>query len=495
MADAPVPSHPRDTVLISHAMPEDSDFGLWLAVQLAQQGYRVWSEAAQLIGGERFWNDIQDAFRTSVIKLVYVVSRASVRKDGVQNELDYARTIARRLNMPPEKFIQAVLLDDLEEDELPIQLAGRNALFFSGSWSDGLSKLLKVLERDGIPAPLDTSQLGSWVRDRFSDGRRPVEREAKLTTNGCPIAAFPETIWFYEFDAPFDSGKPQEFRSFVGWPGFMHNRLLGTFADLAEVLRSAPLSTTPKVRASVRTLDYLADGCADPVVDRRSARNHVTGMLREAWDRFCEARALGRMVLSSRATGWFHPAVEGHERSYRFIDVDGRSRRKALNGVKTRKDADGARHVTMHWHFAPAARFSVGRENLMTLVPHVAFTTDGRHLLGEAAAAHKIRRSYCKSWFNEQWRTLHLAYVRSLAGEAPDISVPVAPNQAVSVSACPETLVSPAWFDTPPVRHRNLPDAETADAPADEGAGEEVPDEDVEQEASDTGGDWDEVDG
>jgi hypothetical protein len=32
----------RDTLLLSHANPEDNEFTLWLALQLANEGYRVW---------------------------------------------------------------------------------------------------------------------------------------------------------------------------------------------------------------------------------------------------------------------------------------------------------------------------------------------------------------------------------------------------------------------------------------------------------------------
>ena len=31
----------RDTLLLSHANPEDNEFTLWLAFQLANEGYRV----------------------------------------------------------------------------------------------------------------------------------------------------------------------------------------------------------------------------------------------------------------------------------------------------------------------------------------------------------------------------------------------------------------------------------------------------------------------
>ncbi|WP_157801194.1 hypothetical protein [Sphingobium sp. LB126] len=41
---------PRDVIFLSHAMPEDTEFAVWLGMQLANAGYRVWSEATQLIG-------------------------------------------------------------------------------------------------------------------------------------------------------------------------------------------------------------------------------------------------------------------------------------------------------------------------------------------------------------------------------------------------------------------------------------------------------------
>ena len=251
----PVPT--RDTVFISHAMPEDTDFGVWLSVQLARQGYRVWSEATKLVGGERFWNDIQDAFQTSIVKAVFVVSRASARKDGVQNEIDYARATAKKMGIAPEKFIQAIALDDLHEAEFPMQLAGRNAIYFNESWSEGLDRLLKVLRRDALPTfAEDVVNLGEWVRDQFSEGRRPLPIESKVTTNVCSISAFPETVWFYEFKAPYDTKKPNAFRAFISWPSFMHNRLLGTFATPDEVITWVSPKVEASVRASIATVDF-----------------------------------------------------------------------------------------------------------------------------------------------------------------------------------------------------------------------------------------------
>jgi hypothetical protein len=41
------PTVPKDTILISHAI-EDNEFTLWLALQLAKEGYRVWCDLTKL---------------------------------------------------------------------------------------------------------------------------------------------------------------------------------------------------------------------------------------------------------------------------------------------------------------------------------------------------------------------------------------------------------------------------------------------------------------
>ena len=64
----------RDTLLLSHANPEDNEFTLWLALQLANAGYRVWCDLTKLLGGEVFWDDIEEAIKTRTAKVLYVPS-------------------------------------------------------------------------------------------------------------------------------------------------------------------------------------------------------------------------------------------------------------------------------------------------------------------------------------------------------------------------------------------------------------------------------------
>jgi hypothetical protein len=40
-----------DLLFLSHANPEDNEFTLWLALQLAKEGYKVWCDLTGFLGG------------------------------------------------------------------------------------------------------------------------------------------------------------------------------------------------------------------------------------------------------------------------------------------------------------------------------------------------------------------------------------------------------------------------------------------------------------
>lgn len=85
-------------MFVSHANPEDNEFTMWLALQLASAGYSVWCDLTELLGGEDFWGgDIQKALASKTIKFTFVLSKASNKKDGTLQELAYAKEVAKKL--------------------------------------------------------------------------------------------------------------------------------------------------------------------------------------------------------------------------------------------------------------------------------------------------------------------------------------------------------------------------------------------------------------
>ncbi len=75
----------RDIVFISHATPEDNDFTIWLASRLQLLGYKVWIDKNGLLGGEKFWEEIDQVIRYKAIKVLLVYSQNICQKDQKGN--------------------------------------------------------------------------------------------------------------------------------------------------------------------------------------------------------------------------------------------------------------------------------------------------------------------------------------------------------------------------------------------------------------------------
>jgi hypothetical protein len=85
----------RSLLFLSHATPDDNEFTRWLGLQLAQEGYEIWSDITQLIGGETFWADIEEAIRRHAVKFLFVLSKDSNTRDGTLSELHLAKSVAK----------------------------------------------------------------------------------------------------------------------------------------------------------------------------------------------------------------------------------------------------------------------------------------------------------------------------------------------------------------------------------------------------------------
>jgi hypothetical protein len=72
----------REMLFLSHANPEDDLVTGWLALQLAREGYAVWSDLTKLLGGEAFWDDIQAAIEYRTVKFLYVLRGVRTARTG-----------------------------------------------------------------------------------------------------------------------------------------------------------------------------------------------------------------------------------------------------------------------------------------------------------------------------------------------------------------------------------------------------------------------------
>jgi len=139
----------RDILFLSHANPEDDQVTSWLALQLAREGYAVWCDLTKLLGGEVFWDNIEEVIKSRAAKVLYVLSRTSNAKDGPLKELHFAQGVAKQEKL--KDFVIPLHIDDLPHGDITIEITRVNTVPCEKSWGAGLAKLLEKLEQDKVP--------------------------------------------------------------------------------------------------------------------------------------------------------------------------------------------------------------------------------------------------------------------------------------------------------------------------------------------------------
>jgi len=182
-----------EMVFISHANSEDNDFARWLALQLANEGYPVWCDLTKLLGGEKFWENIQDAISNRTVKFLFALSRHSNQKSGTLDELNCALGVEKRLDL--KDFVITLKLDDLPYDDVYINVQRRNHIDLSASWATGVSQLLKKLAEDQVPrnSQFNPDAVASWWRSQneFSAEQGLMQERDEHLSNWFPIQGLP----------------------------------------------------------------------------------------------------------------------------------------------------------------------------------------------------------------------------------------------------------------------------------------------------------------
>ena len=449
----------RDMVFLSHANPEDNNFTFWLALQLAREGYPVWCDLTELLGGEDFWSDAELAIRDRAVKLIYVLSRTSNDKEGPLQELQLAKNVARDERL--RDFIIPALIDDLPHRRSNIQLARINAIPFAASWAQGLQTLLAKLEKDRVPKSprFSPSTVATWWRSRFSADQGVQNEPEDYLTNWFPIRSLPGRFYLHGLKRA-GIGR-LDISADLPYPAFTHNRFLVSFApaeDFAAHL-APPLSIED-------TYVVPISGPETPIpalrsLDRRQTRNFVIRLLNLAWDQMIRERRLPTYELSGGTRCVYFTRGLARNDSITFVGV---------LGQRTYRKVVGKR-LNAHWHFAIQAKPLVHPTPVYLVKPHVLFSDDGSRIWESKRRLHRARRTHCRNWWNPEWRDRILATMTWLSNGAGSLEIPLARDLAIEVLASPLTFTSPVSYkdpdkELPPLFDRVVDDIEDDDLDA-----------------------------
>lgn len=434
---------PRAVVFISHARPADDHFTRWLCGRLTARGYRVWADLEQLLGGDRFWSDIQRVIREDTVKFITIMTQVSRTREGVLNELAEAIDVSRTLGDP--KFVIPLRGDDLPWSEFPIQLKQLNGLDFADDWMRNFNTLLKTLEAGGVPRATGDAEVARnaelLVRARQTIQRTPD----RALLNRLDVVELPKRIHY--FHTSMSAADLAVTAPGLSVPCAAHDRLLVSFADLASVRSAIPAGLELEVeKRHALSLRLFLDGTArqGPSVTRQQAHNYLSAILRLAFER--HLRDAGLVQFDRR---WFVPRDWRSDNQGHYVRMDGTQTYRVLVG----KSKD------LTWHFAISFKVFSSAPRRVQLVPHVLFSSDG---LTPLVDQKQLRRQRCKLWWNDKWRDLLLAFLSELFGRGAETAVIELGGAAqIEIQTSPVCLPMPVSYSTEDVY---LPDSED-DAP------------------------------
>jgi hypothetical protein len=147
-SEAVLPSA-RRVIFISHATPQDNVFSAWLAAQLAIAGYEVWCDVTQLLGGEAWWRDIDQAIDAAAFRVLFVSTLEANRKPGTLRELRLAFEAQKKHGL--EDFIIPIKIDEFPFASMQETIQDLNCVRFDETWAAGLAKPWSLADiRDGV---------------------------------------------------------------------------------------------------------------------------------------------------------------------------------------------------------------------------------------------------------------------------------------------------------------------------------------------------------
>jgi len=472
----------RDMLFLSHANPEDNEFTLWLALQLANEGYPVWCDLTKLLGGERFWTNIERAIRTRTRKFLYVLSATSNEKDGPRQELQLAQNVERAEKL--SDFIIPLHIDALAFSDANILLQGIIGISFKSSWQIGLANLLKKLDDDAIPKKpgFSPAAVASWWRDNHGPNRGVLDMPEEYRSNWFPVSD-PPRLYVHTIK-----------RSGIGLieipptppvPMYQDGISLFSFARTPEIesyLAQGEISIADSADFPCRKyLDEAPDERA-----RRKRESCVGNLLRIGWEQSMLARKLPQHPLANRAQCSYFTSGFAPKDTIRFQGVYGKRADRAMIGYRTVRDQK------RYWHFGFSCRAICRPTLAMVVKSHVLFSDDAKTVWESAKRLHRARRSQCRGWWNPIWRDRILAVASWLSDEDGLIRVQVAEGLSVEICREPVRFVSPVSYTDPQTETDSALPPEALEEDLEEDKFDEMEDEDeaddvrgVDEEAAD----------
>ena len=396
----------REYLFVSYAT-EDWPLAEWLTLRLTAEGYRVWCDRFQLLGGMSFPRDVDRAIKEKTFRLIALLSKHSKDKPNPVKERTLAHAIGRERG---EDFLIPIKVDGIRPIELGWMESDLNYVSFHRDWPGGFGALLHTLRALDTPRQLDEGRAAAcdWMASRDVATERPEQ----LWSNLIPILTIPEALLLIEPASVRKINMPSD------WPHVRRND--GTFWAFE-------VPGCRGINAQVTEILWR-----DQRIGRQSLNHIATQLLNQHLRSHCL-----RLGMLENADGhlYFPVGLLPDDRIH-FRRFDGRQTWVLCTGERTFRTT--AERERVRYYLSPTLRATVDKYGFPCIDIHLRVhltTTDNQPL--PTYKAVRRRKRICKNWWNYHWLARTSAVVQWMASGEEVFSIAGDPERPIVVSGTP----------------------------------------------------------
>lgn len=418
----------RNLVFISHATPEDNEFTLWLASRLQLLGYEVWIDKNQLLGGEKFWEEIDLAIRNRAAKVLLVYSKHICQsekngtpifgklKDGVYKEFSLAESISKQNGL--NDFILLLNLDGSAYN-LFIGADRFNQISFNDNWAHGFKQLEAKLKKDFIPKRTSNIDTGfaEWYESQYLKNNGVINKKELYYSNWWPIKKLPDFFYIYKFENEEQSKTIYDQNS--RFPLGKITNHLSSFEKVSTfeiIYKEKKIQIKPSHIFELKISEVLLGFDSDTFPNQRDAENHLKQLLKRVFHLMMKNRGMFWYELANKRLAYFYTPANLTKLKVKF---EYPYRAKSSKKSKT-KNLIGKHKSLGSWHFALSVKPMLFPLVAFSLKGHITFTYDGFTIWKDSKGEidkvkiHSHRRAKGRRLFNEEWRDMLIAFINGI---------------------------------------------------------------------------------
>lgn len=417
----------RNALFISHATPEDNAFVRWLGAKLTALGYEVWADVMRLRGGLDWSRELEDALRQRAAKVLVVCTLTGMNKQGVRNEIEMASNIANKLG--DKEFIIPLRLENYEA---PFRIAHIQYVDFKRSWSQGFVELAELLEQFPAIRKEPNRSTEAWLEGQRSGASRLINRKEWLSSNWLQVTGLPGKIFYCEPPAGFQLEKFQH-RSFHTWPVVPFRGGVLTFAEPgADGFLGQDLPA--KTIAAIETGSFIDHGWAEMGILGYEARRFFADLGNQAFEAFLHKKGLSFSEGGIKRR-WWYGGIKTAPLTMIPFDWEHQKGRRQIVGKSDKRG--------IFWHYAISGQVRTSPVRHVRISASLIFSDNGMDAMNDHRKAHRLRRSFAKTWRNARWRDMMLAFLSWISAGKGELIIPVSSGRFIYLALPPVSFLSP----------------------------------------------------